>query len=86
MYIQMYIPCLQTENQNNFSLGTLENNYGHWIFVISFMIFESELERNVATQVAQLAQSPKWTFEFTGPNQIPVFIFIYNVVLNKNWK
>ena len=45
----MYIPCLQTENQNNFRLGTRENDYGHQIFVISFMIFESELERNVAS-------------------------------------
>jgi hypothetical protein len=27
-------------------------------------------------------QSSKWKFEFTGPNQILEFIFIY---LNKNW-
>ena len=32
----------------------------------------------------QLAQSPKWTFEFTGPNQIPAIYFY--IVLNKNWK
>ena len=34
---------IQTENQNNFRQGTLENDYGHRIFAISFAIFESEL-------------------------------------------
>jgi hypothetical protein len=33
----MYIPCHQTENQNNFRQGTLENDW------------TSELERNVAS-------------------------------------
>jgi hypothetical protein len=39
----MNIPCPQTENQNNFRQGTLENDQGHQIFVILFTIFESEL-------------------------------------------
>jgi hypothetical protein len=30
-------------------------------------------------------QFSKWTFEFTGPNQILEFI-LYNIYLNKNWK
>jgi hypothetical protein len=35
----MYIPCHQTENQNNFRQGTLENDWTS----------TSELERNVAS-------------------------------------
>jgi hypothetical protein len=33
-----------------------------------------------------LTQSLKWKFEFTDQSQILEFIFIYNVVLNENWK
>jgi len=32
----------------------------------------------------KLAQFPKWTFELTGPNQIPAIYFY--IFLNKNWK
>jgi hypothetical protein len=35
----LYIPCHQTENQNNFRQGTLENDWTS----------TSELERNVAS-------------------------------------
>jgi hypothetical protein len=83
----MYIPCLQTEIQNNFRQGTLENDYGHRIFVISFMIFQSELQRNVASYTPSFPTGPvpKRTFKFTGTNQTPLFFFIYkDVVLNKN--
>ena len=33
----MYIPRLQTKNQNNFRQGTLENDYGHWIYICNII-------------------------------------------------
>jgi hypothetical protein len=44
----MYIPCHQTENQNNFRQGTLENDWTS----------TSELERNMASYTPTYATSP----------------------------
>ena len=58
----MYIPCHQTENQNNFRQGTLENDWTS----------TSELERNVAsyTPTSPVPEMNLWIYwseqSFTG--------------------
>jgi len=69
----MYIPCLQTENQNNFRQGTLENDWTS----------TSELERNVAsyTPTSPVPEMNIWIY-WSESNSC---IYFY-IVLNKNWK
>jgi len=53
---------------------------------IAYLQYSSQnFKRNVTSYIpTELAQSPKWRFEFTGTNQIPA-IYFYIVLNKKNW-
>jgi hypothetical protein len=78
------------KHMHEFSLKIFYGGFCHlWLYIFSkikvyWNVWVFDYFQGKGHLTPQLAQSPKWTFEFTGPNQIPAIYFY--IVRNKKLK